>query len=204
LISLSQNSYCIDGSVEIFKIVTGVVMDETFWKNLKEKPGFDWFIEARRYLQSAEVLRASPEYQQGLITTPPLHLLAHGSELLLKANLIASGCSAAEVRSFGHDLWKLWNNDKNASIRFNILTAAHEEWEAASSEPAWQGNFGDDSAIIFQEYFECLSALHSNKTDFALRYVRSEETHAPKPHLLSSTMFRVADQYVRAMIYAHE
>lgn len=178
-------------------------MDESFWSELKNKPGFDWLIEARRYLHAAEVLRASAEYRRGVIMTPPLHLLAHGSELLLKANLIASGCNASEARSFRHDIWKLWNDDRSAPLRADILKAADEEWVAAKMNPTWQDTFSEDSAVLFEEYLRRLSDLHTNETDFALRYVRPEGTDAPKPHLLGPTMYRVADQYVRDMAQAN-
>lgn len=177
-------------------------MNEAFLSKLKNKPGFDWFIEARRYLHAAEVLRTSIEYRRGVIMSPPLHLLAHGSELLLKANLIVSGCNASEARSFGHNIWKLWEHDRNAPLRADLLKAAEEEWVAARKNPAWQDTFSEKSAVLFEEYLKRLSDLHSKTTDFALRYVRPEGTLAPKPHLLGPTMYRVADQYIRNMAQA--
>ncbi len=178
-------------------------MDEAFWNELKNKPGFDWLIEAKRYLHAAEVLRASAEYRRGVIMTPPLHLLAHGAELLLKANLIAAGSTAIEARSFGHDIWKLWSDDRNAALRADLLKAANEEWVAAKMNPEWQDSFSEDSAALFEEYLKRLSDLHSKETDFALRYVRPEGTEVPKPHMLGPAMYRVADQYVREMALAN-
>lgn len=178
-------------------------MDEAFLNELKNKPGFDWLIEARRYLLASEVLRNSDEYRRGSIITPPLHLLAHGTELLLKANLIAGGSTAVEARSFGHDIWKLWNNDRNAQLRADLLKAADEEWVAAKMNPAWQDPFSEESADLFVEYLKRLSELHTKETDFALRYVRPEGTEVPKPHMLGPTMYRVADQYIRNMMNAN-
>ena len=174
-------------------------MDEAIWRKLRSKPGFDWFIEARRYLQAAEMLRVSTEYRQGLIMSPPLHLLAHGSELLLKANLIASGSTVKEVRSFSHDIWKLWNDNRNEPLRGAVLSAVEEEWVAAKRNPAWLDGFSEDSAVLFEEYFKRLSELHTSETENALRYVRPDGTKVPKPHLLGPSMYRVADQYVRNM-----
>lgn len=178
-------------------------MDEASWSALKNTPGFDWLIEARRYLHAAEVLRDSAEYRRGVIMTPPLHLLAHGTELLLKANLIRGGSTSDEVRQkFGHDIWNLWNDDRNASLRDDILKAADEEWVAARMNPAWLDHFSENCAELFTEYLKRLSELHNRQTDFALRYVRPEGTVAPKPHMLGPTMYRVADQYVREMANA--
>lgn len=177
-------------------------MDEALWSELKNKPGLGWFVEARRYLRAAEVLRASTEYDRGEILTPPLHLLAHGIELLLKANLIAGGSSANKARLFGHDIWKLWNDERNAALRTDVLNAAAEEWAAAKLDPAWRDTFSEDSAVLFEEYLKRLSELHTKETDYALRYVRPEETKAPKPHWLGPTMYRVADRYIRNMVQA--
>ena len=162
---------------------------------MKQNPGFAWFIESRRYLHASEVLRNSDEYR--LIKTPQLHLLAHGSELLLKANLIANGCPVGEARAFGHEIWALWNDARNTALRADVLKAANEEWIAAKMDPAWKDSFKEDSAVLFEEYLARLNELHTRQTDFALRYVRPEETEAPRPHLLGPTMYRIADQSVR-------
>ncbi|WOK36041.1 hypothetical protein [Sphingomonas sp. C3-2] len=184
------------------KMAVEVIMEDAFWKELKNRPGFDWLIEARRYLHAAEILRASAEYRRGVIMTPPLHLLAHGTELLLKANLITADPTATDVRSFGHDIWKLWNDIRSAQLRVDLLKAADEEWEAAKMSEEWQGAFNEDSGVLFKEYLKRLSELHTKEIDYALRYVRPEETEAPKPHMLGPAMYRVADQYVRAMAQA--
>ncbi|MDF1834052.1 MAG: hypothetical protein P1U62_04095 [Alteraurantiacibacter sp. bin_em_oilr2.035] len=192
----------IDGSAKISRIIFEVIVDESSWREIENKPGFDWYIEARRYLHAAEVLRESAEYQW--VNTPTLHLLAHGSELLLKANLIASGCAVEVAKTFCHNIWELWQDDRSASLRAEILKGVDEEWAAAKMNPAWQDTFDEEGAVLFEEYLKRLSALHTKETGFALRYVRSEGTRVPKPHFLGPVMYRVADRRVRAMTQANQ
>ncbi len=131
---------------------------------------------------------------------PPLHLLAHGAELLLKASLILGGSTEREARSFSHDIWKLWNDDRNTRVRVDLLKVAEEEWEAAKRNPAWLDGFSEDSAVLFEEYLERLSQLHTKETDYALRYHPSSGELMPKPHWLVPIMYRVADKYIRELV----
>lgn len=167
---------------------------------LESKPDFLWFAEAQRYLFSAEVMRKSPEYSQSsLLIAPTLHLLAHGIELFLKANLVQAGVAESDVRGFSHNLWRLWEDDRNADARIKILDMAKEEWLAAKSDQRWNDDFSQFAEIPLEEYLKRLSELHSRDTDYALRYVRPQGTEGPKPHLLSATFYRMANQRIREM-----
>lgn len=171
--------------------------------NMENRPGFRWLAEAKRYLLAAEVLRQSDEYKRGrLLVTPTLHVVAHGVELFLKGTLARSGVSDSDVRKFGHDILALWNHDLNATTRAEILVAANEEWAAAKQHPQWADDFGAFDEPSFEEYLQRLHELHTKESDFALRYVtgRTPDTAGPKPHLLSATFYRVADQCLRDML----
>ena len=162
--------------------------------DLPTKPGSDWLIEAKRYLHGAEILRAS---RKPLLITPTLHLLGHGIELFLKANLILEGETADEARSFGHDIWRLWRDDRSATARRDVAATAEEEWNAAKLDPRWTDDFNEPATVQLEEYLRRLSQLHSRDTDYALRYPRPDGTEGPKPHLLVPTFERTADKYIR-------
>jgi len=173
---------------------------ETHWSDIASSPGFSWLAESKRYLLAAEVLLQSDEYQHNkLMITPTLHLVAHGIELFLKAILIRNGASDSDARGFSHNILELWNDDRNATARSDILTAADEEWEAAKHSSKWLDDFSTLDKAPLEEDLQRLSELHSRKSDFALRYVtgRTSDTAGPKPHLLSATFYRVVDRYIR-------
>lgn len=164
---------------------------------LATKPGVDWLFEAKRYLHGAEILRAN---YKALLITPTLHLLGHGIELFLKANMVFGGATAAEARSFGHDIWRLWIDDRNQTARQDTTAAAEEEWNAAKSDPRWTDDFNQSATVQLDEHLQRLSQLHSSRSDFALRYPRPDGIEGPRPHLLVPSFERIVDKYIRGIV----
>jgi hypothetical protein len=140
---------------------------------------------AHRYLTAARLLRFSDTWERNtvLIHTPTLHLLAHGMELLLKFRLLEQGHSQATVaRAFGHDLVKLWSAEANTDVREVVSQHAESAWRAARSSGQYQEeDFGGDPRYILTDALNVLSMLHSNQTNFALRYTCLPNTRAPRP-----------------------
>jgi hypothetical protein len=169
---------------------------------LPSAPEYVWFMEAARYLSGAHVLRQHPEYLYSrLLITPTNHLLAHGIELFLKGTLIRTGESEAGVRiMYGHDLFGLWNDERNVTTRSDVLLAAQEDLTEAVRSGVWADDFDSFRQPPIGEYLRSLSDAHSRQTNFALRYPaeRPAEATVPKAHLLCGAFSRVADQYLRA------
>ena len=169
--------------------------------DLASDPKFEWLAESKRYLLAADTLRTSDKCRRAraLLRTPTLHLLAHGIELFLKANLICEEATPKQARAFGHDIWSLWNDGRNASARRDLLAAADEFWLAAKSDPMWGDDFRSFTVVPFEVDLKRLSALHTDETDFALRYVRPAGTEGPQPHLLCETFYRIANRRLNEM-----
>jgi len=160
-----------------------------------------WFAMAKRYMMAARTLRLSADYAAGrALFVPTLHVTAQGIEVLLKANLIGSGLTANEVKAIGHDIWRLWEQPKNARLRDQALIEARNAYERAKAEKTELGYldaFEENPQALLVEYLKALSVLHTKESEFALRYVSDAATEAPRPHLLTETFFEVADLCIR-------
>lgn len=154
---------------------------------------------AKRFLSAADVLRQSEEYKSSrLLFTPVLHLLAHGIEVLLKGNLVGSGLTLDEVkRKYGHNIATLWSDGLNQLLRKEAISEARKAWEQAQTEDKWPDRFDGDPATLLNEYLATLNTLHTEKSDYALRYVSAAGMKGPKPHLLLETFLPISDLCVR-------
>lgn len=154
---------------------------------------------AKRFLTGADVLRRSAEYESSkVLFTPVLHLLAHGIEVLLKANLIGAGLTLDEVRKkYGHDIAALWAHDLNRVLRDEAASEARKVWQSAQAEGRWQDRFDDNPVKLLEEYLAALNTLHTAASEYALRYVAASEMTAPRPHLLIETFLPISDLCVR-------
>jgi len=154
---------------------------------------------AKRFLLAADVLRRSDEYKRSKIpVTPTLHLTAHGIKMLLKANLIGFGLTLGDLRrAYGHDIWSLWNHNANHALRDEACSMARMAWSRAQNDPSWSDSFDGQPEKLLVEYLRRLSDLHTNETEYALRYVAAREMTGPRPHLLIDTFLPVADLCIR-------
>jgi hypothetical protein len=154
---------------------------------------------AKRFLYSADVLRRSEDYKSNrILFTPTLHLIAHGIEVLLKANLVGSGLHLSDLRSqYGHDICALWNHNGNWLLRRQVFSEARRAWDNAANGPDWQDSFEDNPESLLAEYLKSISALHTSKTDYALRYIASPELIGPRPHLLVDSFLPVSDMLLK-------
>ena len=153
---------------------------------------------AHRYLSAARELRYSNTWfeRPSFLQAPTIHLLAHGVELLLKYPLLAAGSSPEEVRKeFGHDLIKLWNADVNKFVRPLILDRAAEAWEEAKSSSKWPwDNWGKLPREELKSALDRLDFLHGRDSGFALRYIVTPNTYAPRPAFLIDVFGDIAER----------
>ena len=149
---------------------------------------------AHRYLSAANLLRYSGEWGPKL-QTPVLHLLSHGIELLLKYPLLMATASPRDVAiKYGHDLMALWNDDQNQLLRSILLNRADEAWEEARLSGVWPNDsFDEDPRSVLLIALERLAYLHSRDSGFALRYVLTSDTVAPRPAFLLEVFGHVAE-----------
>jgi hypothetical protein len=160
-----------------------------------ETPAGQTIAGAHRYLSAARLLRFSEDWGQKL-QTPVLHLLAHGVELLLKYPLLASGASPRDVAiKYGHDLVKLWNDRENRFLRPLILDRSEKAWEESRVSGAWPcDNFALDPRQELKFALDKLSYLHSRDSGYALRYIITPNTSAPRPGFLIDVFDEVAER----------
>ena len=94
---------------------------------------------------------------------PPLHLIAHGFELLFKAELILAGVAEKRRKNeFGHDLEKMWDSAELADLRAASGPAAEAAVAKAKKNPRFQGQtFHPDPPRDFEEQIRYLGKLHS-------------------------------------------
>lgn len=154
---------------------------------------------AHRYLSAARVLRYSEGWGQ-LIQVPTLNLLGHGIELLFKFPLLAGGMSAKDVRKgYGHDLAALWNDARNEALRRAALDESDRALKEAKASGKWPtAAFGDRPAR--QELLhavEHMSYLHGSESEYALRYIITPNTYAPRPAFLIDVFGALAEQLVK-------
>lgn len=154
---------------------------------------------AHRYLTAARLLRFSDTWEADAVSiqTPTLHLLAHGTELLLKFRLLEQGRSQASVaKEFGHDLALLWAADANADVRELVLECAETAWRTASGSGQYQDDFSGNPRCVLTKALQSLSMLHSRETNFALRYTCPPNTRAPRPAFLIDAFGEAAHHLV--------
>jgi hypothetical protein len=116
-------------------------------------------------------------------------------ELLLKYPLIATGMAPDDVRrTYGHDLLKLWNDDANQFLRPLVLARAQEAWEEAKASNRWPSdNFGRSPPDEVKSALRQLAYLHGRDSGFALRYIITPNTSAPRPAFLIDVFGHIAE-----------
>jgi hypothetical protein len=150
------------------------------------------FLEAARIVADAEGGRTS-------LVAPIAHLVAHGSEVLIKHWLLRKGISAKYLRvTYGHNLRELWNEPKNEALR----NAANEEGvralAAAKASCLYRDEEWPDPYALLEEYISQLSRLHTNETGYALRYAAEPDTKVPIPLFLLDVFQPLKDRLARA------
>lgn len=137
---------------------------------------------ASKQLRRSSLWRSDPK----LIQRPTLHLLCHGTELLLKASLIRGGLGIEQVRKgFGHDLERLWDAHENVGLKQALNRAAGNVWRRAENSGRWDGDdFSADPTAVLDKAVRDLSVLHTDKSEYALRYIVKQSMNAPRPMFL--------------------
>ena len=143
---------------------------------------------AHSYFRASKQLRRSSLWKSDpkLIQRPTLHLLCHGTELLLKANLIRAGLSIEQVRKgFGHDLERLWDAQENIGLQRALNRTAENVWLRADRSGRWDDDdFSGDPTAVLDKAVRDLSVLHTDKSEYALRYIVKQSLNAPRPMFL--------------------
>lgn len=153
-----------------------------------------WFAIAKRYMMAVDALLRSEDYAASrALQVPTLHLVGHGIEVLLKANLLATGMTAAEVKKIGHNLSALWNHDCNVMLRAHARIEARQAWESARTSGKYLDAFTENPGDLLVQYLHDLSVLHSAQSDYALRYVSDTAEMIPRPFLLAATFLALSD-----------
>jgi hypothetical protein len=155
---------------------------------------------SKQFLAAAETLMRSSEYEDRpkLLLAPTLHLAAHGIELLLKFPHFRAGMSAGAVGSaYGHDLKKLWADERARTIRELAKDSAALAWEAARESARWDDDFRGSPEELVEEFLSRLAELHGKDTNFGLRYLLPAAATGPRPGLIVDTFLDVSDRVLK-------
>lgn len=153
-----------------------------------------WFTVAKRYMMAVDALLRTEDYAVSrALHVPTLHLVGHGIEVLMKANLLVTGMTAAEVKNMGHNLSALWSHHGNEMLRAHALIEARQAWESARTSGKYLDAFSENPDDLLVKYLHDLSVLHSAQSDYALRYVSDKAEMIPRPFLLAATFLALSD-----------
>ena len=146
------------------------------------------FLEAARVVVDNSGNKAS-------LRAPVAHLIAHGLEVLMKHVVLMQGGTNLEVvrQRFGHDIGKLWQADELCIFRENAENLAGQAYSYARASGSFQDRFDENPIELLNNYMMELSRLHTNASNFALRYVASAREMAPFPLLLLDTFEPLAN-----------
>lgn len=122
-------------------------------------------------------------------------MTAHGIEVFLKALLRLHGRSITDLsfKPYGHDIWHMWNLADLAALRQQAIAATNYAQEAAFSWGRLTGPSFQDPKSAFAEHLGHLSELHSNASNYALRYLPDGDRLAPPPHLMLYVFDQLSD-----------
>lgn len=154
-----------------------------------------YFQGSLAFFRVAEL--ALKENKRDALIAPICQNLGLSLELMLKANGLRLGKSEEEVRQFGHDVIKMWNDQvlsrdiksvaENFSISFVQLVCAGP------------GQVADPKTLMppvdeLNRHMKWLSDGYCKKTGYALRYPRAESTTVPSPEFLIPLFDSVLDE----------
>lgn len=173
----------------------------------KEEAGYldtvqgQFIAGAVKYLTAARIITQSAEYsrRRSVLVVPALHNTAHGAELLLKFPLIRGGVSVEAVRvRYGHNLWKLYSDPANGSLRLALLEEFSQAWSAAAESGQYVDDFTNrEPNAAFEDALALLGELHGSSTSYALRYIVAPHTKGPSAGMLLDALLPVAERLVR-------
>lgn len=117
-------------------------------------------------------------------------------ELLFKYPIIRAGASQAQVTNdFGHDLEKLWLDDRNGNLRRDAGVSATAVWGQAEASGRWPNDdFSLDPHEVLEKAVRDIGRLHGRSSSFALRYTIPGPTLAPRPAFLIDAFGDVAER----------
>lgn len=130
---------------------------------------------------------------------PPLHLIAHGFELLFKAELIVAGVDEnRRRREFGHDLEKMWKSAELSDLRAAAGPAAQAAVAEAKKDPRFRGQgFHPDPPRDFEEQIRYLGKLHTAESAYALRYPNATPTLVNVPPFMDDMLEALIEDSLR-------
>jgi hypothetical protein len=143
-------------------------------KEIEDQVELQFFLQAISYFCAAS-LAWENRPASGTLIAPVTHLVGHGVELTLKANLVLQGFKFKQT----HNLNELWQEDANADLRecaYDIAKKQHNCTEAN-----------------FDRKVEALSSLYfAGKGNYPLRYVSTSLLEGNHSATFVDTFFTLA------------
>lgn len=148
-----------------------------------------WLRAARGYLYAANAVVEDKDFDHEMVA-PALYLVAHGLELLLKANLIGGGVEIGNVKKYNHRLDDLWKHELNARIVQNIMESSRYTYDLAMEYGKIKENMRFDPYIFIGEKISQLSEIHKGR-DLPLRYPMRGAVWVPNSRFLIEVLIPV-------------
>jgi len=155
---------------------------------IPEEPSYQLLAIAAGVLDAAQII-VDKEGNKALYRAPIAHLIAHGLEVLMKHVLLLHGEKLEHLKSqFGHDIMKMWNDNRMAPFRKAAEEEAKVAWQNAKHSQSFADDFEfEDPVEALHKHLRLIAKLHSPESDFALRYIASAGQQVPVPLLLLDT-----------------
>ncbi|MEP2889640.1 hypothetical protein [Tateyamaria sp.] len=146
---------------------------------------FQLLSKSKGYLEAARVI-VDTKGNKPVLRAPVAHLIAHGIEVLMKHHLLRQGVpyKGLTTKKYGHNLSVLWRHEKSVRFRQAAKAEAKNAWENAKNSHQFQDDFDKNPHSELVEQIDHLSRLHTQDTDFALRYLAEPDETAPIPLFL--------------------
>lgn len=155
---------------------------------------------ARAFERAAfRVIEHDPPRQKRL-HAPTLHLIAHGFELAMKAVLSSQSVSEKKQRSLGHSLKAMWDMEELSDFRKAALQFAIDCCREAQGSGKYDGGFPAEPDEEFAIQIHMLSDLHSQESDFALRYPNATPTLVALPDPLRCVLDKLINDLGRKFV----
>ncbi|HSF91769.1 MAG TPA: hypothetical protein VLA51_06150 [Paracoccaceae bacterium] len=164
-------------------------------KMLQEDKAYQLICRASGFFAAAQIIVDSGNNNAEL-RAPVAHLIAHGCEILMKHILVIGGLDIKAVgKFFGHEIKLLWEAPDIAEFQEIVLEQAADSWRAAKASGKFDDDFNQDPKELLVQCLDELDRLHTNKSNYALRYTTDVYDTAPLPSFLLDTFRPVADRF---------
>lgn len=115
----------------------------------------------------------------------------------MKHYLMMRGQSLKDVKKFRHDLTKLWKEPDMVGFRALVYKQAEAAWNKAKESGLYEYDFTSVPSEMITEHICYLGRLHSDDSNYALRYGAQAAEQVPVPLLLLDTLQPVKDELAR-------